>query len=343
MSLTKQKREEIKKFILWNVGKHPKDIVRFVQNNYKLSRPTILKYIFELGQGNKISIEGRSRDRIYTLEPLVNFKQTYEIKNKLAEDKVWRNDIAPLFGEIKETIFNICHYGFTEIFNNAMDHSEGKKISVTVAIWIDHIVIRIDDDGVGIFNKIQKKYNLDDPLHAILELSKGKLTTDPDSHTGEGIFFTSRMFDTFVIYSGKYSFAAQEIDILSESDKDVNGTEVYMDISQNSDRTMASVFSKFSGDSDNYGFNKTVVPVKLARYGNENLVSRSQAKRLLTRLEKFKTVILDFQNIESIGRAFADEIFRVFVRNHPNTTLVATNDNESIRRLIKEVQGSSIQ
>jgi anti-sigma regulatory factor (Ser/Thr protein kinase) len=343
MSLNKQKRDEIKQFIMWNIGEHPKDIVHFAQEKYKLSRTTILNYVLELIHENKISVEGTTRDRKYTLEPSVYFKQTYQIQDTLAEDKVWRNDISPLFGDVKQNIVNICHYGFTEIFNNAIDHSEGKTISVSVAIWIDRILMWINDDGVGIFNKIQKKYDLDDPLHAILELSKGKLTTDPESHTGEGIFFTSRMFDTFIIFSGRYSFTTKEVDVLFESDRDVTGTEVCMDISQNSDRTTASVFSEFTSDSDNYGFTKTIVPVRLARYGNENLVSRSQAKRLLARLEKFKSVILDFQNIESIGRAFADEIFRVFVKNHPNTTLVAINDNESIQQLIKEAQGVNIQ
>ena len=57
--------------------------------------------------------------------------------------------------------------------------------------------------------------------------------------------------------------------------------------------------------------------MKLARYGNENLISRSQAKRLLARLEKFKIVMLDFEDVATIGRAFADEIFRVFTNNHP--------------------------
>ena len=36
-----------------------------------------------------------------------------------------------------------------------------------------------------------------DERHAILELSKDQLTTDPARHTGDGIFFTSRMFDSF--------------------------------------------------------------------------------------------------------------------------------------------------
>jgi anti-sigma regulatory factor (Ser/Thr protein kinase) len=342
MSLSKEKRDEIKQFILWNIGKHPNDIVRFVQTQYKLSRPTILRYIVELDGENKIKIEGASRDRKYTLEPSVQFRQKYPIQEKLAEDKVWRNDLAPLFTGVKQNVFDICHYGFTEIFNNAIDHSEGKTISVSVTIWINHILMCIDDDGVGIFNKIQKKFDLDDSLHAILELSKGKLTTDPESHTGEGIFFTSRMFDTFVIDSGKYSFATHEIDVMYESDRDVSGTEVYMDIFQNSDRTTESVFSSFASDSDDFGFNKTVVPVKLVRYGNENLVSRSQAKRLLTRLEKFKTVVLDFENIETIGRAFADEIFRVFVNSHPGITVIATNASKSIRQLIDEIHGEDV-
>jgi anti-sigma regulatory factor (Ser/Thr protein kinase) len=59
------------------------------------------------------------------------------------------------------------------------------------------------DHGIGIFNKIKNMLGLLDERHAVLELTKGKLTTDPRGHTGEGIFFTSRMFDTFYILSGE--------------------------------------------------------------------------------------------------------------------------------------------
>jgi anti-sigma regulatory factor (Ser/Thr protein kinase) len=338
MSLTKKERDDIKIFILWNIEKHPKDIVHFIQEKYNLSRTTILKYLYELGRENKIEIKGATRDRKYTLKALVDFQQKYEIQENLAEDKVWRNDIAPLFGIVRKNIFDICHYGFTEIFNNAIDHSEGSTISVVIGIWINYILISIKDDGVGIFNKIQKKYNLDDPSHAILELSKGKLTTEPASHTGEGIFFTSRMFDTFIISSGKYSFITQEADILFESEENEIGTDVLMKISQKSDRTTESVFSKFTSNSGDFGFEKTIVPVELARYGNENLISRSQAKRLMTRLEKFKTVLLDFNNIETVGRAFADEIFRVYVKSHPNIQVIPINESDAIQQLVKEIQ-----
>ena len=174
-------------------------------------------------------------------------------------------------------------------------------------------------------------------MHAILELAKGKLTTEPQSHTGEGIFFTSRMFDFFAILSGKLGFGhSGEIDLLNEDEEDYKGTSVSMRISRMSERTTNSVFSKFT--THDFGFDKTVVPVKLARYGNENLVSRSQAKRLLARLDRFKTVVLQFDDVPDIGRAFADEIFRVFVTAHPGTRIIPTHHNKSIAKLIKEIQ-----
>ena len=107
-----------------------------------------------------------------------------------------------------------------------------------------------------------------------------------------------------------------------------------MEISPFSKRTTKSVFDKFA--SSDHGFDKTVVPVSLARYGKENLVSRSQAKRLLARLDRFKIVMLDFEKVPHIGRAFADEIFRVFENANPNTTIVPYNYNKSIKKLIDE-------
>ena len=148
------------------------------------------------------------------------------------------------------------------------------------------------------------------------------------------------MFDIFVISSGKYSFTTSGIDVMFESERDVLGTEVYMEIARRSDGTTEGVFSQFTSDSDKYGFTKTIVPVKLARYGNENLISRSQAKRLMSRLDRFKTVVLDFDKVTTIGRAFADEIFRVYSKSHPNTKILTIHDSKEIRRLVDEIQNS---
>ena len=98
---------------------------------------------------------------------------------------------------------DIWHYGFTEMLNNAKDHSGGKTIFVRVSKTAITTEMMIADDGIGIFKKIQQAFDLPDQRYAILELAKGKLTTDPDRHTGEGIFFSSRMFDRFAIGADK--------------------------------------------------------------------------------------------------------------------------------------------
>jgi hypothetical protein len=80
--------------------------------------------------------------------------------------------------------------------------------------------------------------------------------------------------------------------------------------------------------------------VKLAQYGNDKLVSRSQAKRLLARVELFKTVLFDFEGVEMIGPAFADEIFRVFVGIHSEINVFPINTNPEIDRIISRTQAS---
>jgi len=237
-------------------------------------------------------------------------------------------------------VVTICQYGLTEMLNNALEHSEGKHVTVRVELWPDLVQMDVLDDGVGIFEKIQRDLHLDDPLHALLELSKGKLSTDPQHHTGEGIFFTSRAFDYFTIVSHQVRFTHRDtgLDFVFE-DKDVwDGTYIHMQIRRSSERTLKSVFDSYSVDGD-FGFDRTVAPVFLAQYENEKLVSRSQARRLLARFERFKVVLLDFEKVDYIGQAFADEIFRVFQQEHPQVKLLWTNENDEVRGMIARARG----
>ena len=87
-----------------------------------------------------------------------------------------------------------------------------------------------------------------------------------------------------------------------------------------------------------YGFNKTHVPLSLATYEDENLISRSQARRLLSGFHQFHEVLLDFQSVESIGQAFADEIFRIYARNNPDVKIIAINTNQQIEKMIARAQ-----
>jgi hypothetical protein len=108
-----------------------------------------------------------------------------------------------------------------------------------------------------------------DERHALFELSKGKLTTDPSRHTGQGIFFTSRMFDKYDILSGGVYFSHQlgeQENWIQERDKFENGTSIWMKLHNHTARKIKKIFDYYSTDDD-YGFTKTVVPVKLAQYG----------------------------------------------------------------------------
>ncbi len=51
--------------------------------------------------------------------------------------------------------------------------------------------------------------------------------------------------------------------------------------------------------------------------------------------------MLDFSGVDSIGQAFADEVFRVFVRQHPEIELISVHANESIRRMIIAARSGS--
>jgi len=128
-------------------------------------------------------------------------------------------------------------------------------------------------------------------------------------------------------------------DLLIERDDNAEGTMVVMRLFNDSARTNKEVFDKFTTDEE-YTFAKTIVPVRLAQYEGEKLVSRSQAKRLIFRFEKFKTVILDFSGVEEIGQAFSDEVFRVFQNSHADTKLVPVNMSESIRNMVSRAKSN---
>ena len=249
---------------------------------------------------------------------------------------LWRTAVYQHLSDLPENVIGIWEYGFTEMVNNAIDHSQGQSLDIFVDRFRPYVEIYVNDDGVGIFKKIKAAMNLDDERHAVLELAKGKFTTDPDNHTGEGIFFSSRMFDEFEILSGGVYYAHDydnPSEWIAQSKNPRTGTIVCMRLNNNCDRTVASVFDEYAGPDD-YTFAKTVVPVELAQYGDDTLVSRSQAKRMLTRIDRFSEVIFDFENVETVGHSFADEIFRVFANRHSEIEISVINASRKVSRVI---------
>jgi anti-sigma regulatory factor (Ser/Thr protein kinase) len=333
--------EDVRRFILEKVGQHPNDITKVTAQRFGITRQAVGKHLKRLVAERAITQGGATRNPQYALVTLSEWRKAYPIASTLAEDVVWREDIEKVLGKIPDNVMRIWHHGFTEMFNNAIDHSEGTRIIVDVHKTAADTKMMVIDNGVGIFHKIQRALNLLDERHAVLELAKGKFTTDPARHSGEGIFFTSRMFDEFSIFSGDVYFTHEfgADDWVMENSKPTKGTRVWMELSNHTSRTPRKIYDQFTS-GDDFGFNKTVVPVHLARYGNENLISRSQAKRLLARVELFKVVLLDFEGVPSIGQAFADEIFRVFQQQHPNIELVPMHASSEVKRMIQRARAS---
>ena len=343
MSRVRTRGEDIRRYILGKVEKHPNNISRLTAEKFDITRQAVNKHLQRLTAEKVLTETGKTRSRAYKLCPLLEWRQTYKINPGLAEDVVWTNDVRPVLGQLPDNAMDIWHYGFTEMFNNAIDHSGSQDIFVRIRKTAADTEMLVMDDGVGIFRKIQAALGLLDERHAIFELHKGKLTTDPKNHTGEGIFFTSRMFDSFDILSGGVFFThkfGNPEDWILERDKSSIGTTVWMKIHNHTARTAKKIFDKYS-TGDDYGFNETVVPVRLAKYGDDQLISRSQAKRLLARIELFKKVLFDFSGIETIGQAFSDEIFRVFAQQHPEIELIPIHANSQVKRMIERVKGGS--
>jgi anti-sigma regulatory factor (Ser/Thr protein kinase) len=332
--------EEIRRFLLKQVTRHPQDLVKAACENFEISRQAVARYVRELVSEGYLDAKGSTRQRRYSLKTLEEKTAEFVLED-LEENEAWRSEIRNVLGNLPENIADIWHYGFTEMVNNAIDHSGCKRLIVDVRRTAVGTRMAILDDGIGIFKKIKDECGLEDERHAVLELAKGKLTTDPEKHTGEGIFFTSRMFDDFVILSGDVYFShlyGKEEDWIMEQDRPSKGTGVFMGIENEAKRKTQDIFEQFTSEEDDYGFTKTVVPVRMARQGTEKLISRSQAKRLLARMEKFNTVIFDFQDVEYAGRAFIDEIFRVFDRSHPNIIVHAINTSDELEKMIAVAQ-----
>jgi len=346
MARASRQNPAIREFILRNVENNPSSITTATVKEFGLSRTAINRYMKRLIDEGIIEASGKTNARHYKLKKIVDLKfEITEITKFSSEDAVWRFRVLPYIKGIPQNAINICQYGFTEIFNNLIDHSLSDIALVSYEQTYTHVAMMIVDEGVGIFQKIQNDFGLPDARTALLELSKGKLTSDKEHHAGQGIFFTSRMFNDFFIRSGNLLYVKQRKDDneamieVSDLQDAQEGTLVQMKIATNANWTTREIFDQHQGAD--FSFQKTLVPIKLANYPGEQLVSRSQAKRVFARFDEFTEIILDFEGVDDIGQPFADEMFRVFPLSHPEIKISPRRTNENIDSMIKYVLGSS--
>ncbi len=260
----------------------------------------------------------------------------------LEEDRVWQEleATAPAMGELGEAAREILQYGVTEVVNNAIDHSGAAEVTLAVAGGGDELSVEIVDEGVGLFEHFRRSFGLPTELAALQELSKGKLTTMPSRHTGEGLFFVSKAVDRFEVESGGFRWLVDNVvDDVFVEDLEVRraGTAVTLSIALNCDRDLGQLFEFYTDDHE---FVRTKTVIKLFAIG-VRFVSRSEAKRLVHGLERFREVVLDFRGVRGVGQGFADEVFRVWSDQHPEVLLVPINMLGAVELMVERARRKS--
>lgn len=347
MKKRRAKVEQLRRFLLNRVAASPVGVAQAAAKRFGMTPQAMNWHLRRLCEEGLIERHGRTRKLRYRLATLSRWARTYSNEQERAEDMVWSRDVRGVLGELPDNVVDIWHYGFTEMFNNSIEHSDGARIKVSIETTAVHAEMAIGDDGCGVFRKIRDALGLLDVRHAMMELSKGALTTDPNRHVGDGMFFTCRLFDGVRIVSGGECIShgygkesGRPGNWMLRTDGAAEGTTVFLTLRNRTSGSVQAVLESFAS-RDGCGIAKAIVPVRLAANERDPLVSRSQAKRLVRRLERFGTVRLDFREVDTIGPAFVDEIFRVFARRHPEVELIPVHASAQARKMIGRAKRSS--
>jgi len=246
--------------------------------------------------------------------------------------------------KLPENVKSIFDYAFSEMLNNAIEHSKSQIVKTRVGEEQGFLSFIVEDNGIGVFKNVMETRKLRSELEAIQDLLKGKTTTQPQAHSGEGIFFTSKIADIFILESFGYRLRVDNIiqDVFIEKvDQKTKGTKVIFRVNKESKKHLSGLFKKYQTNANTLGFDKTEIMVKLYIMGTI-YISRSQARRILAGLEEFQSIILDFDKVPTIGQAFADEIFRVFKSKYPKKVITPINMNEAVQFMINRVATAKV-
>ncbi len=312
-----------------------RDVVRALRvspaTSHRLLRALVLAGVLERqGRGPAARYRLRRVRRRFTLAGL-------------EEDRAWQRvaaDIARV-RPLREQEARSLRYAATEVINNAVEHSRGRVVRVTVAFEPAGItVVSVQDDGVGVFQRLCADFGFRSPHDAIVQLEKGKLTSDPARHSGEGLFFSSKAVARFRLESPG---AAWIVDNLVQDSavgtSDVRrGTRVVLTVAGIRTPRLEDVFRAHT-DEDSLRFTRTRATIKLGALGT-GLVSRSEARRVVERLGEFTHATLDFSGVDVVGQGFCDEVFRVFARAHPEVTLEPVGMNDAVSFMVARAQST---
>jgi biotin operon repressor/anti-sigma regulatory factor (Ser/Thr protein kinase) len=334
----------MKRKILAYVSRHKSASGGELRTHLGLSRQALSVHIRNLIASGMVVRTGATRGARYAVPgrvpgPVV-VSRRHPIRG-LDESRVWEDLSARLNlrRALPPNVEAIVRYAFTEMLNNAIEHSESDHCVTRFTLGAGMISFEIRDSGIGVFHSIASKLHLPDEETALIELLKGRTTTMREAHTGEGIFFTSKAADRFILRSHRIQVEWDRArdDVFVSKQRMLAGTEVRFAVQRSSRRRLEEVFGEFAPAEYDFQFQRTKVLVKLLR---QDYVSRSEARRLLANLEKFSEIVLDFRDVASVGQGFADEVFRVFAGRHPAIRITTENASPVVDAMIRHVASS---
>jgi excisionase family DNA binding protein len=263
-----------------------------------------------------------------------HWSRRYDVDD-LEEHLVWADVQAAL--RLSGRAQAVARYAVTEMVNNAIDHSGGSIVAVDATLdELGRAIVTITDDGSGVFHTVASGFQLASDVEALAELTKGKRTTDPERHTGEGIFFTSKAVALFDIAANglQLSFDNVRSDFAFGVSDVTAGTRVTLTVDPETTVELQMLFERFT---ENFEFTRSRPVIKLFELGL-SFVSRSEAKRVAQGLDAFSAVELDFAKVDSIGQGFADELFRVWAGAHPDTELLPVEMNPAVAFMVERAR-----
>lgn len=261
----------------------------------------------------------------------------------LDEHHPWVADFAPCL-DVRPPVARLVQQAFGELLNNAIDHSGGQTVTVSLRQTATHVQLLVSDDGCGLFTRVREAFGIAEPAHALLELGKGRLSSQPQRHTGHGLFLTARLADVIDLHADGAAFQRRSWQGGRWHDRPGlpgAGTSIFVGIALDTPRRLDTVWRNHADAASGHTIDRTHVPLHLLAGPATALASRAQARLAAQRLADFRCAELDFDGVDEVGPAFADELFRVFARAHPGVELVPLNASAQVRALIDGVRSTA--
>jgi anti-sigma regulatory factor (Ser/Thr protein kinase) len=304
-----------------------------------VSPATAQRLLHALVTGGVLERRGKGRAARYALRRI---RRRLRLAS-LDEARVWRAlaaDVArirPLDPDEGHSL----QYAATEVIDNAVEHSRGRSLELSAEFASGGATILVvRDDGVGVFARVCADFGFASPRDAIVQLEKGKLTSDPARHSGEGLFFSSKAVSRFRLESQRTAWIVDNLaqDSAVGGSDVAKGTRVVLEVVRGRTPRLEDVFRAFT-DPETLRFTRTRATIRLGLLG-PSLVSRAEARRVVEGLGKFTHATLDFTGVDVVGQGFCDEVFRVFASAHPEVALEPVGMNEAIAFMVARARAT---